>query len=62
MSDEEKKDLTETEPKEEKPSGSAPEKPDRPSEYEETCSMCHRPESKCGKLMKLPGGLNICPV
>ena len=22
--------------------------------------MCRRPESKCGKLMRLPGGLNIC--
>ena len=24
------------------------------------CSMCRRPESKCGKIMRLPGGLNIC--
>ena len=31
------------------------------SEYEQFCSMCRRPESKCGKLMHLPGGLNICP-
>nr|MBQ6242894.1 ATP-dependent Clp protease ATP-binding subunit ClpX [Lachnospiraceae bacterium] len=31
------------------------------SEYELFCSMCRRPESKCGKLMRLPGGLNICP-
>ena len=30
------------------------------SGYEQVCSMCHRPESKCGKVMKLPGGLNIC--
>ena len=30
------------------------------SEYEQVCSMCHRPESKCGKVMRLPGGLNIC--
>ncbi|MBP5154561.1 MAG: ATP-dependent Clp protease ATP-binding subunit ClpX [Lachnospiraceae bacterium] len=34
------------------------EKKDTPEQY---CSMCHRPESRCGKLMKLPiGGLNIC--
>ena len=29
-------------------------------DYEQFCSMCRRPESKCGKLMRLPGGLNIC--
>ncbi|MBR6704863.1 MAG: ATP-dependent Clp protease ATP-binding subunit ClpX [Lachnospiraceae bacterium] len=28
--------------------------------YEQVCSMCHRPESRCGKIMRLPGGLNIC--
>ena len=30
-------------------------------DYEQFCSMCRRPESRCGKLMHLPGGLNICP-
>ena len=30
------------------------------NDYEQVCSMCHRPESKCGKVMRLPGGLNIC--
>ena len=34
---------------------------DSGSDYEQICSMCRRPESKCGKLMNLPGGLNICP-
>lgn len=34
---------------------------DSGSDYEQYCSMCRRPESKCGKLMNLPGGLNICP-
>ena len=30
-------------------------------DYEPVCSMCRRPESRCGgKLMSLPGGLNIC--
>ena len=44
-----------------------PDKPDTGSEnkkdgggYEQVCSMCHRPESRCGKIMRLPGGLNIC--
>ena len=34
---------------------------DKSGDYEQYCSMCHRPESQCGKVMKLPGGLNICP-
>ncbi len=29
-----------------------------PDQY---CGMCHRSEKECGKLMKLPGGINICP-
>lgn len=33
---------------------------DNGSDYEHYCSMCRRPESRCGKVMKLPGGLNIC--
>ena len=33
---------------------------DKNNEYEQICSMCHRSESQCGKVMRLPGGLNIC--
>ena len=29
-------------------------------DYEQVCMMCHRPESKAGKILTLPGGLNIC--
>ncbi len=30
-------------------------------EYEKICMVCHRPESKAGKMMTLPGGLTVCP-
>lgn len=28
--------------------------------YEKVCFMCRRPESKAGKMISLPGGINIC--
>ena len=28
--------------------------------YEKVCFMCRRPESKTGKMISLPGGINIC--
>ena len=30
-------------------------------EYEKICYMCHRPESKAGKLIELMNGICICP-
>lgn len=36
------------------------EKKDDSSEYEKVCFMCRRPESKAGKMIGLPGGINIC--
>ncbi|MFI3238125.1 MAG: ATP-dependent Clp protease ATP-binding subunit ClpX [Lachnospiraceae bacterium] len=33
---------------------------DGDDEYEDVCMMCHRPESKAGKIMKMPGGISIC--
>ncbi len=30
------------------------------TEYEEVCVMCHRPESKAGKMFHLPGGMCVC--
>ena len=33
---------------------------EKKDEYEQICSMCHRSESQCGRVMRLPGGLNIC--
>lgn len=38
-------------------SGQSSEKED---EYEKVCFMCRRPESKAGKMISLPGGINIC--
>ncbi len=29
-------------------------------EYESVCFVCHRPESKAGRMMKLPGDITIC--
>lgn len=34
--------------------------PDKEDEYEKVCFMCRRPESKAGKMISLPGGINIC--
>ncbi len=28
--------------------------------YEDICYLCHRPESKAGKIIKLPSNINIC--
>ena len=35
-------------------------KDDRDSDYEEVCFLCHRPESKTGKLINLAKGICIC--
>ncbi|MCD8231398.1 MAG: ATP-dependent Clp protease ATP-binding subunit ClpX [Clostridiales bacterium] len=40
-------------------SGSEDRKDDR-SEYEEYCSLCHRPASRCGRLIHVPNNMNIC--
>ncbi len=33
---------------------------DRNDEYEEICMMCHRPESRAGRMIHLPGDMCIC--
>ncbi|MCD8131783.1 MAG: ATP-dependent Clp protease ATP-binding subunit ClpX [Lachnospiraceae bacterium] len=33
---------------------------DRNDEYEEVCMMCHRPESRAGRMIHLPGDMCIC--
>ncbi len=33
---------------------------DTDDEYEQVCMICHRPESKAGKILTMPGNLNIC--
>ena len=30
-------------------------------EYEKVCFICHRPESKTGKMMDLPNHISVCP-
>ena len=31
------------------------------SSYEDVCFICRRPESKTGKMFRLPGGICVCP-
>lgn len=35
-------------------------KDDKTSEYEEVCFICRRPESKAGKMFKMPNNISIC--
>ena len=30
-------------------------------QYEKICYICHRPESKTGKMISMPGNISICP-
>lgn len=41
-------------------SGSTDEPKKKDEEYEKVCYVCRRPESKVGKLISMPGGLDIC--
>lgn len=34
---------------------------DREEEYEKVCYVCRRPESKAGKMISMPGGIDVCP-
>lgn len=36
------------------------EEDDEDDEYEEVCMMCHRPESKAGRMLHMPGNICIC--
>ena len=40
----------------------SPENSEKDDGYEKVCFMCRRPESKAGKMISLPGGINICTV
>ena len=33
---------------------------DKESEYEDVCFICRRPESKAGKMFKLPNHISVC--
>ena len=32
---------------------------DDSDDYERLCNICRRPESKCGPIIQMPGGINI---
>lgn len=34
---------------------------EKDDEYEKICYICRRPESMCGKLISLPGNMDVCP-
>ncbi len=34
---------------------------EKDDEYEKICYICRRPESICGKLISLPGNMDVCP-
>ena len=34
---------------------------DKESEYEDVCFICRRPESKTGRMFKLPNHISVCP-
>ena len=44
--------------KKEKDDGKVP--PEKESEYEDVCFICRRPESKAGKMFKLPNNISVC--
>ena len=44
---------------EQKPDGAAP-KSDGDDDYEKSCYVCRRPESKAGTMITMPGGMNFC--
>ena len=56
-----KKELENTDGKSEKPVDKKPgEGEKKESDYEDVCFMCRRPESKAGKMFKLPNNISVC--
>ena len=59
---------TETEQKEEQDKGADGKRPEgsdgagdkKESEYEDVCFICRRPESKAGKMFRLPNNITVC--
>ena len=52
-------DISEEDDKEE-PSKASEEDYDKESEYEDVCFICRRPESKAGRMFKLPNHISVC--
>ena len=58
MSKEDTKDSSEEEKKEE--TKKSEEANDKDTEYEDVCFICRRPESKAGRMFKLPNHISVC--
>ncbi|MBQ6787494.1 MAG: ATP-dependent Clp protease ATP-binding subunit ClpX [Lachnospiraceae bacterium] len=52
-------DISEDDEKDE-PSKSTEDDYDKESEYEDVCFICRRPESKAGRMFKLPNHISVC--
>ena len=50
----------EEEVKEEKKTTDSAGEEEKESEYEDVCFICRRPESKTGKMFKLPNHISVC--
>ena len=70
MSDYDERDKTEEEKRDDADSNSSLTNPEtkeerkeekkKESDYEDVCFMCRRPESKAGKMFKLPNNITVC--
>lgn len=62
MEDKENLVKTEEEPGRERPGGAGPGAGDHEEDgtREEVCSICRRPESKAGEMIRMPGGICLC--
>ena len=52
--------ITEDEIKEDKKTTDSEGEEEKESEYEDVCFICRRPESKTGKMFKLPNHISVC--
>ena len=59
LDEEEENFLEDLEPAEKEDGGDNKEG-DKESEYEDVCFICRRPESKTGKMFKLPNNISVC--
>ena len=59
LDEEEENFLEDLEPAE-KEEGEEHKEGDKESEYEDVCFICRRPESKTGKMFKLPNNICVC--
>ena len=60
MSDFDEKDLKENGEEKKEVRDTAAESEKKESDYEDVCFICRRPESKTGKMFKLPNNITVC--